>query len=216
MPFGHPPRTSGIPLESERAPWLTISTPLPPESMNRLSLSLIGAAALCAFGAIAGQAQIERLTLKSMVQKTDDAIFAEITNKEVIRIDHPVDGPELYFTHITLRGESLKTGELVTQTVTFPGGFINDEEGVWNSEAPSADDIKIGNLVVAFSKHVDNLGGDLACNALYASHGGLFRTVNAPNGIVVLGRGDGYAIDKNISLEDLDAAITNLSKVEEL
>lgn len=184
--------------------------------MKRPSLSLIGATALCAIGALAGQAQIERLTLDSMVQKTDDAIFGEITASEVIRIDHPVDGPELYFTHLTISGESLVTGQLVTTTVTFAGGFINEEEGVWNSEAPSADDIKIGNDIVAFSKRVENLGGGLECNALYAAHGGLYRTVEGPNGMVVLGRGDGYAISNNTLLEDLDKAITTLSKQEEL
>ena len=38
-----------------------------------------------------------------------------------------------------------------------------------NSEAPSADDVRIGNRVVAFYKWIDNMGGDLAGNALYAS-----------------------------------------------
>lgn len=184
--------------------------------MKRPSFTLLGAALLCAIGAHSVDAKIERLTLDSMVQKTDDAIYGEITATEVIRIDHPVDGPELYFTHLTIDGESLITGDLVTTTVTFPGGFINDEEGVWNSEAPSADDIKLGNVVVAFSKHVENLGGDLECNALYASHGGLFRTVNTPDGMVVLGRGDGYAIDSNVRLEDLTKGVRTLAKQEEL
>ena len=179
---------------------------------NRLLLGL-AASALVVLGT---QAQIERLDLDSMVQKTDDTLFAEITNKEVIRIDDEKDGPELYFTHLTLRGESLETGQPATVTVTFPGGFINEVDGVWNSEAPSADDIKIGNRVVAFYKHIDNAGGGLACNFLYASHGGLFRTVEGPQGTVVLGRGEGYAIDNNISLEDLNQAISTLVKKEQL
>ena len=183
--------------------------------MKRLTKSLFGAAALFAIGAM-GQAQIERLDLDSMVQKTDDTLFAEITNKEVIRIDDEKDGPELYFTHLTLRGESLETGQPATVTVTFPGGFINEVDGVWNSEAPSADDIQIGNRVVAFYKHLDNAGGGLECNFLYASHGGLFRTVEGPQGTVVLGRGEGYAIDNNISLEDLNQAISTLVKKEQL
>ncbi len=183
--------------------------------MKALSLSLIGAVAILAIGTL-GHAQIERLTLDSMVQKTDDTLFAEITNKEVIRIDDEKDGPQLYFTHLTLQGESLESGEPATITVTFPGGFISDEDGVWNSEAPSDDDIKIGNHVVAFYKHLDNAGGGLECNFLYASHGGLYRTVESPAGTIVLGRGHGYAIDNNVSLEDLGKAVTSLSKKEEL
>jgi len=173
-------------------------------------------AASLALAALAGHAQIERLSLDSMVQKTDDTLFAEITNKQVIRIDDAKDGPELFYTHLTLEGTSLETGQPETVTVTFPGGFVSEEDGVWNSEAPSDDDIKIGNHIVAFYKHLDNAGGGLACNFLYASHGGLFRTVEGPNGTIVMGRGEGYAIDKNISLQDLGKAVTALVQKEEL
>lgn len=179
--------------------------------MKRLILPLIGTAVLIA-AAVTSQAQIERLSLDQMVQKTDDALYAEIISKEVIRIDHPTDGPELYFTHITLAGKSLVNGKETTVVVTFPGGFIDDKDGVWNSEAPSADDTKIGNKVVAFYKHLDNAGGDLECNFLYASHGGLFRTVDSPAGAVVMGRGEGYAIQNNTRLDELSTAITSSSK----
>ena len=146
-----------------------------------------------------------------MVSKTDDTVFAEIVGSHVFRVDHPVDGPELYFTTLTLQGESLVDGRVSTVDVTFPGGFINDEEGVWNSEAPSADDIRIGNQVVVFYKWLDNMGGDVAANALYASHGGLFRTTEGPQGTVVLGRGDGYAIDTNRSLTNLETSVRSLA-----
>ena len=161
-----------------------------------------------------GNAQIERLTLDSMISKTDDALVGKITKSEVIRIDHPVDGPELYYTHLTVEGRSLVNGKTRTSVVTFPGGFINDEEGVWNSEAPSAEDTKLGNRVVVFQAWSDNMGGDLAGNALYASHGGLFRTVEGRNGTVVLGRGEGYAIQNNIKLSGLDAQITAIDKAQ--
>jgi hypothetical protein len=94
--------------------------------------------------------------------------------------------------------------------VTFPGGFVDEENGVHNSEAPSDDDIKIGNVVVAFYKWSDNMGGDVAANALYASHGGLYRTVDGPTGTVVLGRGEGYAIESNKSVEALATAIQSI------
>jgi hypothetical protein len=155
-------------------------------------------------------AQIERLTLDEMVAKTDDSVLAEITARTVFRVDHPVDGSELYFTTLTLQGESLETGQPITVDVTFPGGFLDEERGVHNSEAPSVDDTKVGNVVVAFYRWSDNMGGDVAANALYASHGGLYRTVAGPTGTVVLGRGDGYAIGANKSAGALTDSIRSI------
>ena len=172
-------------------------------------------AATIAAGAALGTAQIERLTLDQMVSKTDDAVLGEITKREVIRIDHPVDGPELYYTHVTIEGRSLESGDTQTVVVTFPGGFIDDENGVWNSEAPTEAETKVGTEVVAFYKWTSNMGGDLAANALYASHGGIFRTVEGRKGAVVMGKGEGYAVSSNIALTSLDAKITQISEAND-
>ena len=176
----------------------------------RVPQAALATAALAA-GAMLGTAQIERLNLEQMVAKTDDALVGEITKTEVIRIDHPVDGPELYYTHLTLEGRSLESGAPRTVVVTFPGGFIDDEHGVWNSEAPALDDTQVGNRVVAFYKWTDNMGGDLAANALYASHGGLFRTAEGRKGTVVLGRGEGYAVTDNVLLSQLDEQVSKIA-----
>ena len=174
--------------------------------LSPLALLLSGLA-LIAAGAL-GTAQIERLDLAQMVAKSDNSVYGTITSKEVIRIDHPVDGPELYFTSLTVEGYSLKDGQPTTVDVWFGGGFINETEGVHNSEAPSADDQKVGNLIVAFYKWSDNMGGEFAGNALYASHGGLYRTFENRSGTtIVQGRGEGYAIPTNITLVDLDNQI---------
>ncbi len=173
-----------------------------------LSMSV---AALLAAGSLAS-AQIERLDLGQMVSKTDNSLVGTIVGKEVIRIDHPVDGPELYFTTLTVQGTSLKDGKELTVDVTFPGGFIDAEHGVYNSEAPSADDIQTGNRVVAFYKWSENMGGDLSANALYASHGGIYRTFDNRKDIVVQGRGEGYAISANVSLTQLKQDVQRLAK----
>jgi hypothetical protein len=174
---------------------------------TKLWLSLAALAATMALGS----AQIERLDLATMVAKTDNAVYGQITGKKVFRIDHPVDGPELYFTTLTIDGSSLRDGKHLTVDVTFPGGFINEKEGVYNSEAPSADDTKLGSDVVAFYKWTDRTSGDLACNQLYASHGGLYRTVAGANGPVVMGRGDGYAVSKNLRVSDLESSVRALA-----
>jgi hypothetical protein len=158
-------------------------------------------------GAALGTAQIERLDLEQMKAKTDNAVLGTITAKQVFRVDHPVDGPELYFTRMTIQGKSLRNGSDLTVEVTFAGGFVTPTEGVHNSEAPSADDTRIGNTVVAFYKWTDNMGGDVAGNALYAAHGGLFRVAKAGANQVVLGRGEGYAIDRNVSVPVLESRI---------
>ena len=174
--------------------------------LSPFALVLTGLALVTA-GAV-GTAQIERLDLAQMVAKTDNALFGTISSKEVIRIDSPNDGPTLYFTGLTVTGTSLKSGQPVTAEMWFPGGFINETEGVHNSEAPSADDTKVGNPVVVFYKWQENMGGDFQGNGLYASHGGLYRTFENRNGeTIVQGRGDGYAISTNTSLTDLDNQI---------
>jgi hypothetical protein len=174
-----------------------------------LRIAVFGGAIALAAGAFT--AQIERLDLASMVAKTDNSVYAEIVAKRVIRVDDPVDGPELYYTILTLDGTSLRNGQSVRVDVTFPGGFINEKEGVHNSEAPSADDIKIGNRVVAFYKWSNNMGGQVRGNALYASHGGIYRTSDSPKGAMVLGRGEGYAVNKNLALADLATAVRSLA-----
>lgn len=172
--------------------------------LRTLGLSVVALAAATAIGL----AQIERLDLPKMVSKMDDAIVGTITDKEPIRIDDPVDGPELYFTHMTIEGRSLVTGEEKTVVVTYNGGWIDPEQGAHNSEAPSEDDTRKGNRVVAFYAWTDNMGGDLAANGLIALHGGLFQVAAGRKGEVVLGQGDGYAIASNIALSDLGTAIT--------
>lgn len=169
----------------------------------------LGAAALVAVASLAW-AQIERLTLADMAQKVTNAVDGTIIERKVFRVDHPVDGPELYFTTLTIEGESAFDGKPLTVDVTFPGGFVNPDEGVSNSEAPSADDIKLGNRVVAFYRWTNNMGGDVAANQLYASHGGLYRVIETKAGAVVQGRGDGYAINANTKAADLRMQLSKL------
>jgi hypothetical protein len=159
--------------------------------------------------AVPATAKVERLTLDDMVARTDNTLDAEIVARQVFLIDHPVDG-DLYFTKLTVSGRSLRDGRVTTADVVYPGGFLPDGRGVWNSEAPSDEDVRLGNRVVVFYKFVDNLGGGLSANALYASHGGIFRTQNGPAGRVVLGRGEGYAIPFNTKIESVGLAVRTI------
>jgi hypothetical protein len=158
-------------------------------------------------------ATIERLDLAQMTKKCDGALVGTITERHVVRIDHPVDGPELYFTALTIEGTSLKTGAAETVEVWFGGGFTDKLHGVHNSDAPSDDDQKLGNKVVAFYGWSPNMGGGHAGNTLITWHGGLYRTFENRKGqTIVQGRGDGYAIPLNLELGDLKNQVTKLVK----
>jgi len=169
-----------------------------------LSLSVLGLAAGI------GLSQIKEYTLDQMVEEADNTVYGVITDRQVFRVDHPIDGDELYFTTITIEGRSLVTGNPMTVDVTYHGGFISEEEGVYNSEAPAEDDVQIGNQVVAFYVWTDDMGGEVAANALLAAHGGLYRTLPGPRSMTVLGRGQGYSVRNNIRLSDLDVEVTRI------
>lgn len=181
------------------------------------SLLLSGLAGCAVLGAtLLGTANVARakvvaLDLPAMMKACDGAVVGKIVERQVFRIDHPIDGPELFYTTITVTGRSLVDGQEQTVDMTFPGGFITEEEGVYNSESPFEQEVKIGNDVVAFYDWTDNMGGDVAGNGLVAAHGGLYQVENNRAGDrIVRGRGPGYAVSSNLRLEELDSEITRL------
>ena len=159
-------------------------------------------------------AQIKSFTLEEMVQTADQAVYGQIIGSRVIRVDHPTDGPDLFYTVLTIEGRTLAGAQPITVDVTFRGGFIDATTGVFNSEAPAADDVQVGKRVVAFYRWTDNMGGGVAANALVAAHGGLYRAVEGPRGPAVLGRGEGYAVQANVRLSNLETAVTDLYRVK--
>jgi hypothetical protein len=56
------------------------------------------------------------------------------------------------------------------------------------------------------------MGGDFAGNVIYTWHGGIYRTFERRGDTVVQGRGDGYAIQSNVMLPDLQAQIAKIAK----
>jgi hypothetical protein len=181
------------------------------KTLSRLwCATLLPALLLGAVGATA-PAQIKSFTLAEMVQTADSAVYGQIVASHVIRVDSAVDGPELYYTTLTLQGRTLADNRPITVDVTFRGGFTSPTEGVFNSEAPAADDVQVGKRVVAFYRWSDDLGGGVAANALVAAHGGIYRTVEGPSGPAVLGRGAGYAVGANVRLEQLASAVNLLA-----
>lgn len=177
--------------------------------MKRSPTLWCSALLLGALAAVA-PAQIKSFTMEEMVATADNAVYGQIVASRVFRVDHPVDGDQLYFTELTIQGRSLKDGSPLSVTVTYNGGFVSESEGVFNSEAPAKDDVKVGNKVVAFYTWLDDMGGGVAANSLVASHGGLYRTVEGPRGAAVLGRGEGYALRSNLRMNELESSLGRL------
>ncbi len=127
------------------------------------------------------------------------------------RVDS-ADGPDNYFTTLTIEGREVGAETPVTVEVTFLGGFINETEGTFNSESPAAGNVEVGNRIVAFYKWMDDMSGGVSANALMCAHGGLYRTMDGPKGTVVLGRGKGYAVTSNRKIERLDTQVRSLQQ----
>src|SRR5262245_8767353 len=157
-------------------------------------------------------AQIKPFTLEEMVQTADQAIHGQIIASRVSRVESAKDGQDFYYTTITIQGRTLADAKPTTVDVTFRGGFVSETEGVFNSEAPAADSVKVGKNVVAFYRWTDDMGGGMAANALVAAHGGLYRVVEGPRGAAVLGRGEGFAIRSNQRMETLETAVRTLKE----
>ena len=169
---------------------------------------LLFAGLALAIGSALGIAQIKQLSLTEMTTLTDNAILGTVVASHVIDLGNERDGFGLYYTVFTIEGDSIYNGRKTTVDVVTRGGWMDKERGIgcWDSEAPQASEIAIGKEILAYYMWVDNIGRGVGANILYASHGSLFRTAKSPNGLVVLGRGPGYAIDKNISVSNLRKA----------
>jgi len=174
---------------------------------------LSAAAAALALLSAVGLSQIVETDLAGMMKSyADGAVVGEITKQKVFRVDHPTDGQELYFTTITIEGRAVGEKTKTTVDVTFSGGFIDPEHGAYNSESPAADDVKVGNRVVAFYKWQADYGAGRSGNSLSCAHGGLYRTVEGTKDTLILGRGKGYAVSQNTKLGALDTKVASLRK----
>jgi len=173
---------------------------------------LVSPALLLGALAAAALAQIKSFTLEEMVQTADHAVQGQIIASRVKHLDNTRDGADFYYTTVTIQGRTLDDAQPITVDVTFRGGFVSDTEGVFNSEAPAKDDVKVGKHVLAFYRWTDDMGGGMAANQLVAAHGGLYRVVEGTRGAAVLGRGEGYAIKNNVRLEQLESAVRLLKK----
>ncbi len=158
-------------------------------------------AALLLFGGAAAFADVMALDLKTMVQKYADVAVVgtiEAVTYSVFPLD---DGSPAGYTNLLVKGENLYTGQPETVTASFVGGFI-DGQRIYSAEEPSAAETRVGRKVVVFTSPWPSKG-NAPPRCLVAQHAGIFTVQPGPQGEVVLGKGEGFAVERNVLLATL-------------
>lgn len=164
----------------------------------------LAAAALPLLLAQGSEACIEALDLQKMVMRTDAAVLGTITDVHTVRWD-PEDDDRMIYTVVTVDGEDLYTGEKRTLEAAFVGG-VHQGEAMLVTSMPAPSEYRVGNQVLIFSAPVEGWGPDVD-RCLYASMGGIFRTLESKKGLIVMGKGRDFAVERNQYLADLQKGI---------
>ncbi|HET6204147.1 MAG TPA: hypothetical protein VFI25_15250 [Planctomycetota bacterium] len=166
------------------------------------------AGAFLLLGGAAAFADVMALDLKTMVQKyADVAVVGAV--EAVTYSEFPLDdGSPAAYTNLVVKGESLYTGKPETVTASFVGGYIGGDR-IYSSEEPTAVETQVGRRVVVFSSPWPSTG-NAPPRCLVAQHAGIFLVQPGPQGEVVLGKGEGFAIARNVLLKDLQSQAAEL------
>lgn len=166
--------------------------------MNRSTF----ASAAIAFGiatAVAASASVISLTLREMLERADSAVLGRVTNRAIWHGTHPAFPDGIDYTTITVEGEDLVQGKTLKRDITYLGS-----DAMPVSEMPASNETKVGTRALFFSKAVGSeWGGRSGLNSLIAAQNGVFRVEAGPKGEVVLGKGEGAAIESNLFVADV-------------
>ncbi len=169
------------------------------------------AAALTVLLVQGGSACIEELDLAKMISKTDSAVHGTITDVRTVRFV-PEGDDRLIYTILTVEGEDLYTGNTTTVEAAFLGGTFEDDSMMVTS-MPAPSEYRLGNEVVVFRGAVEGWGPEID-HCVYASMGGIVRTIDTKKGPVVLGKGEGFAVEGNVRVSNLKNEISNLQEAQ--
>ena len=160
--------------------------------VSKCVLALSAAALL----AIPVTAAIKAMTLRELMEVTQDAVHGKIVARDSIRLDHPWEGA--LYTQLTVEGESIRTGEKGTFKVIFHGSHDKDDwYGI--SSMPTLQDSRTGGEgVLFFGEHPLLPGHNLVYN-----FAGLYRVEMGFGEPVVVGKGEGMAFPENTKLTDV-------------
>jgi len=165
------------------------------------ALNFATAALGLALVAVPVVAAVKAMTLKELMEVTTDTVHGRITAKESFRSDYP--SPDVYWTRLTLQGESLRTGEPVTTQVIFLGSH-DPNDGYGTSEMPTLQDTRVGQEAVAFFFRDKQVPGE--ANVVF-DLSGMYRVETVFGQPIVIGKGEGAAFTENIRLADVRIAV---------
>ncbi|GJM21854.1 MAG: hypothetical protein DHS20C15_17690 [Planctomycetota bacterium] len=144
--------------------------------------------------ALPAVASIKAMTLRELMSITSGAVHGTVVARETVQRGFPQSGA--VYTLLTIRGESVRTGEPTEVTVAFHGSHeVADRYTI--SEMPTLQDTRIGAEVVAFFNPRKELDG----SPVIFDYSGIYRVERAFDKPVLMGKGEGFAFDKNEALD---------------
>ena len=141
-------------------------------------------------------AAVKAMTLAELMGITVDTALVRIVDKTTFHSDLPFEGA--VFTRLTVKGESLRTGEPVSAQVIFLGSQ-DPADHFASSEMPRLQDTRIGSDAILFmSKDASMPGAPFRVS----NHGDVYRVEQSFGTQVVIGKGEGAAFPENLKLLD--------------
>ena len=159
--------------------------------------------ALALAGLLAGgaSAAIKAFSLEEMARTAEGCVAGRITKREGFLLETKELGV-LYMTRLTIEGKDLYTGARTTLKVCYFGGTVNGVTIRCSTQPPDRETAP-GTRVVAFHRYEKAFG----VRMLVAQFGGIYRIETGSRGDVVIGKGPGMAVSRNMLLSDLEAAL---------
>lgn len=164
----------------------------------------LGWVAALALLAVPLHAGIRAMTLAQLMEITTDTLHVQVVDKSV----HPteVDGVPAVYTKLTVVGESMRTNEPVSLDLVYLGSHDPKDECMF-SEMPELQDVRVGAETVLFVEaEADRFDGMPVVHNLANA----FRVENAFGSKVVIGKGEGMAVETNTKVAELRTSVRQM------
>ncbi len=139
-------------------------------------------------------AAVKAMTLSELMELTQDTALVHIVDKTTFTSDLPFEGA--VFTRLTVKGESLRTGDEVSTQIIFLGSH-DPADHFASSEMPTLQDTRVGGDAILFLYRDATMPGT---PFRVSSHADVYRVERAFGTDVVIGKGEGAAFTENVPL----------------
>jgi len=149
--------------------------------------------------------QQEFQTLTDLFEACDGALLGKIVQNRIFRIERK-GADEAYFTTIRVEGKRFgsATGRCpVCLDITFRGGSIHSDRGVFAANTPASSEVREGVRALFFHRWTADLGAGIKGVELLGRRAGLFLIRGSQHRAWVRGRGAGFAVPRDLPLAEL-------------